>query len=239
LRSHLKDSVLAHTRQAAVREIVKEPIGHIGFESAARFGFGESVMSKKMMIAVMAGTISLLADHLASARGGGAHGGLHAMPGAAVRATAPFGAVARSNNGAAGTSSGNGGHMVGPNLGSILLGNGGGPVSGPTIPSNVGASPAGVRGASPGSANGGGLNNLGINPNGTGMSVTDASPPVAGTNTAGTALSSGLPTSGRSEHLSTGQSADKAKRPRTDEDGVNDSEAAKIDRVVKSICTGC
>jgi hypothetical protein len=193
--------------------------------------------------------------------------------------------------------------MVGPNLGSILLGNGVGPVSSPTIPSNVGTSPAGVRGASPGSANGGGLNNLGINPNGTGMSGTGApltgslpttafsptipsnvgtspagvrgaspgsanggglnnlginpnsnlginpngtgmsgtgaSPPVAGTNTAGAALSSGLPTNRGSDHPATGQSDNKAKPPRTDQDGVFDSEAAKIDRVVKSICTGC
>ena len=187
-------------------------------------------MSKKMMIAVIAGTISLLADHPASARGGGAHGGLHAMPGAAVRG---------SNTGAAGTSSGNGAQTARPNIGLLTFGNGLGTVSGPTIPSNVGASPAGVGGASPGSANGGGLNNLGSNPNGTGMSGTGASPPLAGTNTAGTALSSGLPTGGGSDHLTTGQSADQAKRSRTDEDGVFDSEAAKITRIVKSICTRC
>ena len=124
-------------------------------------------MSRKMMIAVMAGTIGLLADHLASARGGGAHGGLHAMPGAAVRG---------SNTGAAGTSSGNGAQTARPNIGLLTFGNGLGTASGPTIPSNVGASPAGVGGASPGSANGGGLNNLGSNPNGTGM--TGASPPL-------------------------------------------------------------
>jgi hypothetical protein len=206
---------------------VTEPIGRIGLKSAAWFGIGESVMSRKMMIAVMAGTISLLADHSASARGGGGHGGLHAMP------------VARSNTGAAGASSGNGAQTAGPNIGLLTLGNGVGTVSSPTIPSNVGASPAGVGGASPGSANGGGLNNLGINPNGTGMSGTGASPPLAGTNTAGTALSSGLPTHGGSDHLTTEQSADKAKLRQTDEDGVKDSEAAKIDRVVKSICTGC
>ena len=195
-------------------------------------------MSRKMMIAVMAGTIGLLADHLASARGGGAHGGLHAMPGAAVRG---------SNTGAAGTSSGNGAQTARPNIGLLTFGNGLGTASGPTIPSNVGASPAGVGGASPGSANGGGLNNLGINPNnnlginpnGTGMSGTGASPPLAGTNTVGTALSSGLPTNRGSDHPATRQSADKAKPPRTDQDGVFDSEAAKIDRVVKSICTGC
>jgi hypothetical protein len=192
------------------------------------FGIGESVMSRKMMIAVLAGTIGLLADHQASARGGGAHGGLHAMPGAAVRG---------SNTGAAGTSSGNGAQTARPNIGLLTFGNGLGTVSGPTIPSNVGASPAGVGGASPGSANGGGLNNLGSNPNGTGM--TGASPPLAGTNTAGTALSSGLPTHGGSDHLTTQQSADKAKLRQTDEDGVKDSEAAKIDRIVKSICTGC
>jgi hypothetical protein len=218
---------------------LREPIGHIGLKSAAWFGIGESVMSRKMMIAVMAGAISLLAEHLASARGGGAHGGLHAMPGAAVRATAPYGAVARSNTGAAGTSSGNGAQTAGPNIGSLTLGNGVGTVSSPTIPSNVGASPAGVGGASPGSANGGGLNNLGINPNGTGISGTGAPPPLAGTNTAGTALSSGLPTHGGSDHLTTQQSADKAKPRQTDENGVKDSEAVKIDRIVKSICTGC
>jgi hypothetical protein len=186
-------------------------------------------MPRTMMIAVMASTISLLADHLASARGGGAHGGLHAVPGTgtAVRTTAPYGAVVRSNTGAAGTSSGKGAQTARPNVGLITLGNGVGTVSSPTTPSNVGTSPAGVAGASPGSANGG-LNNLGINPNGTGMSGTGASPPVAGTNTAGTALSSGLPTNGGSDT-----------RRRTDEDGVFDSEAAKITRVVKSICRGC
>jgi len=178
-------------------------------------------MSKKMMIAVIAGTISLLADHPASARGGGAHGGLHAMPGAAV------------------TASGNGAQTVRPNAGLITLGNGVGTVSHPTIPSNVCSSPAGFGVVSSGSANGGGLNNPGINPNGTAISGTGASPPVAGTNTAGTALSSGLPTGGGSDHLTTGQSADQAKRGRTDEDGVFDSEAAKITRVVKSICARC
>jgi hypothetical protein len=207
-------------------------------------------MSKKMMIAVIAGTISLLADHPASARGGGAHGGLHPMPGAAV------------------TSSGNGAQTARPNIG--LIGNGTGtvsrpmsgtgaspPVAGtntagtalptglpasvssPTIPSNVvGTSSAGAGGASSGSASGGGLNNPGINPNGTGVSGTGASPPVAGTNTAGTALSSGLPTSSGTDHLTTGQSADRAKR-RADEDGVFDSESAKIGPIVKSICTRC
>jgi hypothetical protein len=201
-------------------------------------------MSRKMMIAVMAGTISLLADHPASARGGGAHGGFHAMAGAAVRVTAPSGAVARSNTGAAGTSSGNGAQTGRPNIGLLTFGNGLGPtlpstVSNPTIPSNVGASPAGVGRTSPGSANGGGLNNLGINPNGTGMSGTGASPPLAGTNTAGTALSSGLPTHGGSDHPTTERSADKAKPRQTDENGVNDSEAATVDRIVKGICTGC
>jgi hypothetical protein len=80
---------------------------------------------------------------------------------------------------------------------------------------------------------------------------TGASPPRAGTNTSGTALSSGLPTSGKSDGKSEGksdgksdhpaarQSADKAKPPRTDADRVIDSEAAKIDRIVKSICTSC
>jgi hypothetical protein len=190
-------------------------------------------MSRKMMIAVMAGTISLLADHLASARGGGAHGGLHAMPGAVIGATASKGAVARSSPGAAGTSSGNGTHTILP----VTLSSGVDTVSSPTVPSSGGAKPAGVGGASPGSANGG-LNNPGINPNGTGMSETAPSRPPAGTNTAGTALSSGLPTHGDSDHLTTGNSAHKAKR-RTDEDRVFDREAAKVDRIVKGICTGC
>jgi hypothetical protein len=181
------------------------------------FGIGESVMSKKMMIAVMAGTISLLADHVASARGGGAHGGLHAMPGAVVAATAPNGAVARSSPGAAATSSGNGTHTLLP----VTLSNGVDTVSSPTVPSSGGAKPAGVGGASPGSANG----DPGINPNGTGMSGTGASRTAAGTNTAGTALSSGLPTNGD----------DKAKR----DDGVFDSEAAKVNHIIKSICTRC
>jgi hypothetical protein len=211
-------------------------------------------MSRKMMVAVMAGIISLLADHAASARGGGAHGGFHggfhAMPGAAVGATAPFGTVGRSNIGAAGTSIGNAGRMVGPNLGSILLSNGVGRLTAPTIPSNVGASPAGVRGAPPGPAFGGGLNNPGINPNnnpginpyGTGMSGTAASSPLAGTNSSGTALSSGLPTNVGtvgSDHPATRQSADKAKNSQTNQDAAIDSEAAKFDRVVKGICTGC
>jgi hypothetical protein len=209
-------------------------------------------MSRKMMVAVMAGIISLLADHAASARGGGGHGGgfhggFHAMPGAAVGATAPFGMVGRPGIGTAGTSIGNAGHMVGPNLGSILLGNGVGRLSGPTIPSNVSASSAGVRAAPPGPAFGGGPNNLGINPNtnlginpnGTGMSGTAASSPLDGTNAAGTALSSGLPTNFASDHVATRQSADKAKSSRTDQDAANDPEAAKFDRVVKGICTGC
>jgi hypothetical protein len=209
-----------------------------------------------MMIAVMAGIISLLADQVASARGGGAHGGFHggfhAMPGAAVGATAPFGTVGRSNIGAAGTSIGNAGRMVGPNLGSILLPNGVGRLTGPTLPSNVGASPAGVRGAPPGPAfspaSSGGLTNPGINnnlvigPNGPGMSGTAASSPLAGTNSSGTALSSGLPTNVGtvgSDHPATRQSADKAKNSQTNQDAAIDSEAAKFDRVVKGICTGC
>lgn len=193
-------------------------------------------MSKKMMIAVMAGTISLLADHPASAGGSGAHSGFHAMPGAAVGATAP---VARPSTGATGTSSGNGAQTPGPNLGTILQGAGVGKVSSPTIPSNVGASPAGVGRASPGSAIGGGLNNPGINPSGTALSGTGAPRPVAGTNAAGTALSSGLPTNSGSDHGPTGKSADKAKPRPTDQDSVIDSDAAKIDRIVKGICTGC
>jgi hypothetical protein len=195
------------------------------------------MMSRKMMIAVMAGTISLLADHLASARGGGVHGGLHATPGAVVGttapavvgATAPNGAVTRSGPGATGPSSGNGTHPVLP----VTLSNGVDTVSSPTVPSSGGAKPAGIGGASPGSANGG-LNNPDINPNDTGMAGTAASRPPAGTNTAGTALSSGLPTNGESDR----QSADKAKR-RTDEDGVFNQEAAKIGRVVNGICRGC
>jgi hypothetical protein len=202
-------------------------------------------MSKKMMIAVMAGTISLLvAGHPASARGGGGHGGLHAMPGAAVGTTSPSGAVARSSTGAAGTSSGNGAQTAPPNTNRVPLGNSVAPpaISSPTAPSNAGASPAGggasrsagassagEGGTSPSSANGGGPNNLAINPSDRGMSGTSASHPLAGTNTAGTALSSGLPT---------GESANKAKG-RPDEIGVLDREAAKIERIVKSICAGC
>jgi hypothetical protein len=186
-------------------------------------------MSKKMMIAVMAGTISLLAAHLASARGGGGHGGLHAMPGAVVGATAPSGAVARSSTGAADTSSGNRAQTARPNTNVVPLGNtvSSPTISSPTTPSNVGAPPARVGGASPSSANGGGLNNLAINPNGTGVSGTGASHPLAGTNTAGTALSSGLPT------------GESAPNRRTDEDRILDREAAKIDHIVKSICAGC
>lgn len=197
-------------------------------------------MSKKMMIAVMAGTISLLvAGHPASARGGGGHGGFHAMPGAAVGATSPSGAVARSSIGAAGTSSGNGAQTAPPNTNRVPLSNSVAPpaISSPTTPSNAGASlagggasrSAGASGTSPSLANGGGPNNLAINPSDRGVSGTGASHPLAGTNTAGTALSSGLPT---------GESADKVKG-RPDEIGVLDREAAKIERIVKSICAGC
>jgi hypothetical protein len=200
-------------------------------------------MSKKMMIAVMAGTISLLvAGHPASARGGGGHGGFHAMSGAAVGATSPSGAVARSS-GAAGTSSGNGAQMAPPNTNRVPLSNSvaAPAISSPTTPSNAGASlagggasrsagaSAGGGGTSPSLANGGGPNNLAINPSDRGVSGTGASHPLAGTNTAGTALSSGLPT---------GESTDKAKG-RPDEIGILDREAAKIERIVKSICAGC
>jgi len=206
---------------------VKEKSGHGGVKAAAWLGIGELVMSKKMMIAVMAGTISLLAGHLASARGGGGHGGVHAMPGAAVTATAPAGAVARSSTGAAGTSSSNGAQTARPNTNRVPLGNSvAPPASSPTTPSNAGASRAGGGTSPPSSANDG-LNNLGINPNDKGMSGTLASSRLAGTNAAGTALSSGLPT---------GQTA---KGGRTNEDVALDREAAKIDRLVKSICEGC
>jgi hypothetical protein len=179
-------------------------------------------MSKKMMIAVMAGTIGLLAGHLASARGGG-HGGMHAMLGAAVGATSP-GAVARS--GAAGTSSGSGAQTFRPNTNRVPLGNTTAPpaISSPTTPSNAAASRAG-GGTSPPND---GLNNLGINPNDRGMSGTLASRPLAaGTNAAGTALSSGGSDEGTANH------------GRTDEDRILDREAAKIDHLVKSICAGC
>jgi hypothetical protein len=76
------------------------------------------------------------------------------------------------------------------------------------------------------------------------MPQTAASRALAGTNASGTALSSGLPTYAGSEHVTSGQStdkqsADKAKSSRTDQDAANDPEAARFDRVVKGICTGC
>jgi hypothetical protein len=191
-------------------------------------------MSKKMMIAVMAGTISLLAAHPASARGGGGgHGGMHAtagaMPGAAVRTTAPSGTVTPSTASTAGARP----NINVLNLGNeITQGNGVGRVSTPAPPSSS-ASPGGGR-VSPVPVNGGGP----TNPGRAGLSETGASRPPDGTNTAGTALSSGLPTFSGSDHQTTGQSADRA-RPRNDDNRVFESEAAKVDRVVKSICTGC
>jgi len=182
-------------------------------------------MSKKMMIAVMAAAISLLANHPASARGGGGHGGLHAMPGAAVGAIAPSGAVARSGTGAAGTSSGNGTQTARPNTNRVPLGDAVAPPAptSPTTPSNAGASRAGGGTSPPNN----GLNNLAISPNDRGLSGTEASPHLTGTNAAGTALSSGLPT------------GESAPNRRTDEDRILDREAAKIDHIVKSICAGC
>jgi hypothetical protein len=176
-------------------------------------------MSKKMMIAFMAGTISLLAGHLASARGGGGHGGMHAMLGAAAGATSP-GAVARPGTGTAGT------QMFLPNTNRVPLGNTAAApaVSNPTTPSNAAASRAGGGTAPPND----GLNNLGINPNDRGLSGTLASRPLAaGTNAAGTALSSG------------GSDGGLANQGRTDEDRILDREAAKIDHLVKGICAGC
>jgi hypothetical protein len=192
---------------------------------------------------IMATAVSFLAAGAASARGGGAHGGLHGMSGGAFTVNAPAGgALTHQNTGATSTGAASAGTkgapMATPNIGPpITLGNGAGVVSSPNA-SNAGASPSAIGGVSPSSPNGGGRNNLGTNRNGTDMSVTGDSSPAAGTNSAGAALSSGLPTNGRSDVTNgSAQSADSVRRRQADEEA--DKEAAKVDRIVKSICKGC
>jgi hypothetical protein len=189
-------------------------------------------MSRKMTIAVTATAVSFLAAGASSARPGGEP---HGMSGGAVTVNAPAGgAPTHQNTGASATPAG----AKAPNILPITLGNGAGMVSGPNAP-NTGASTGTTGGVSPSSPNGGGISNLRTNPKGTGMSVPGASSPAAGTNSAGTALSSGLPTNSRSD-VTTGSapSEDSVRRRRADEEAA-DKEAAKVDRIVKSICKGC
>jgi hypothetical protein len=169
-------------------------------------------MSKNMMMVVTAGAFGLLAIHPGLARGGGgAHGGLHAMP------------IVRPSTGAASTPSGNGGQTVRPNINEVTIGNTTGAVSSSITP------PRSAGGVSP---------SLAFSPSGIGAGLpgTVNSPPL-GTNSSGAALGSGLPT-GSSEHLTTGQPGNQAKSRRPDDSAI-DSENTKVDRVVKSICKGC
>jgi hypothetical protein len=204
-------------------------------------------MSRKMTIAVVATAVSFVAAGAASARsGGGAHGSVHGMPGGAVTVNAPAGgALTHQSTGTTSTGA-SGASMATPkfNIDPDLFAKGAGTVSVPNAP-NAGASPGAIGGVPPSSPNGGGHNNLGTNPNGRGLSLTGA--PPDGTNTAGAALSSGLPTNSKSD-VTTGsaQSADSVKLRRAKDEerareaeNLNRTEAAKIDRVVKSVCKGC
>jgi hypothetical protein len=195
-------------------------------------------MSQKMMIAVMATAIGFVAAGAASARGGGAHGGLHGMSVGAVTVNASVsGALTHQNAGVGATSTGANARTVLP----VTLGSGAGTVNSPNA-SSGGASSGATGGASPSSPNGGGLNNLGANRNGADVSVTGDSSRAAGTNTAGASLSSGLPTRSKSDATTeSAQSAEAARRRQADEeaDKMVGKEAAKVDRVVNSICKGC
>jgi hypothetical protein len=134
----------------------------------------------------------------------------------AILAT-PIVSLAQVGGGSAG--GGTGGAGSGSSMGSTAGSAAGGTVGAPS-PGSTGSSTTGIGGGPSGPGNPGGLSNPGPNPG-------VANQPTRGTNSAGTALSSGV---------TTGSASGGA---RTKEDEAIDAETKAVDRKLRGICRGC
>jgi hypothetical protein len=167
----------------------------------------------------------------------------------------PLAAYAQSGGGGSGGGSGGGaggggsagGAASGPSAGT-------GSAAGSPNAGSAGAGTAGVSGVPSGPANVGGLNNSGNDPSGAGNAAKIPTSP--GTNAAGTANSSGAPSSastgaGSSTSTTTGAAGNRAGGGAGRVDGVTNpgpavagdaeinAENKKVDSKIKSICKGC